>query len=423
MAPCGWLLVSDDDGAVHVKDMKNSLSTVKVLRIFPTRTKIISMCVSDEKGLVGLMSASEIKVMDFVTEKIIFAFNSGGQGDFHTMRNVFDCVYIKHFIGFSPSGEKLICSMDYSGSLHDEDGVVIMFDLATGGEVYKLVVPGAFQGFNTIELSKDEKYLLTAGFDMWVTIWDVENKEVLVVFGDSEDPTPDKEYWDVKELVLNGSATFLDDSTISCFTCWKNQSEEVLLVINFLTGEVKHKHNLQCDTYNVVQAANQIFPVAYVDDFEASIDVQTTPEDGVTLRCYLHNAQNVDGVFEAMNDEHCCICEGGEVFDTCPATAHSEKMIDIKFTPNNKFLVTCAEDNLIKLWNIEHNRLESSILLEAVPSNICFISKHMQQEKMALCMSMHDRLGQQSHVQILGDNVLGMVFELVCKGGVVCDCE
>jgi WD40 repeat protein len=124
-----------------------------------------------------------------------------------------------------------------------------------------------------------------------------------------------------------------------------------------------------------------------------------------------------------MNDEHCCICEGGDVRDTCPASAHSERMIDMKFTPNNKFLVTCARDNLIKLWNIAGTRPESSILLDSIPSNICFISKHLVQEKIALCMSMHDRLGAESRIETLGDNVFGLIFDSICKGGVGCECE
>jgi len=88
MPPCGWLLVSDEDGVVHVKDMKDDLKTVKKLRVFPSGVKIISMCVDDGKGLVGVMAESEIRVINFVSEKVVFAFNSGGQGDFHCMDTI-----------------------------------------------------------------------------------------------------------------------------------------------------------------------------------------------------------------------------------------------------------------------------------------------------------------------------------------------
>ena len=59
-------------------------------------------------------------------------------------------------------------------------------------------------------------------------------------------------YWDLRDEVLNGNATFLDDNAISFFSCWINQHEEVIMIVNFLSGEVKKKIELGCDKHNVV---------------------------------------------------------------------------------------------------------------------------------------------------------------------------
>jgi WD40 repeat protein len=421
MPPCGRVLISDEDGVVHVKEMKNGLQTVKKIRVFPVGTKIISMCTFDDKALVGVMSASELKVFDFMSGKVIFAHNSGSLGDFEVNSAEDDVVITKHFLGFSPSGDKLICSTKLHGWI--AGAVIIMFDLATKGEVFKLEVIGAEEGFNTIELSKDEKYLVTAGFNMWVTVWDVDKKEIIRVVGDTHDTTPDEEFWHVKDIVLNGSATFLNDHTISVFTTWMDQHEEVVICVNFLTREVGEIKNLKCDTFNVVFPANKSFPIAYIDDYEACIDVQRGITHIPTMRVFLHNAEQVTGSFEAMFDEHICTCVGGPVRPQCPATAHSDRVTNMQFSPNEKFLVSCGKDYQIMLWNIAANRLESSTLIDAVPTNIAFISDYMEKEKIAFCMCMHERLGVDSGSATLGDNMLCMVLDHVCKGGATCDCE
>jgi hypothetical protein len=421
MPPCGRVLISDEDGVVHVKEMKNGLQTIKTMRVFPPGTKIISMCTFDDKGLVGVMAASELKVLDFMSENVIFAHNTGSMGDFMIRRDEDDVIITKHFMGFSRSGDKVICSMKSHGLVFG--AVIMMFDIATKGQVFKLEVPGVQAGFNTIELSKDEKYLVTAGFDMWVTVWDVDKKEILMVVGDTGNPTPSKEYWEIRDIVLNGTATFIDDHTISAFTCWMDQHEEVLLCVNFLTLEVYQARNLKCDTFNVVFAPNKSFPIAYIDDYEASIDVQGGITHVPTMQAFLHNAEEVTGSFEAMFDEHCCTCVGGPVSPYCPATAHSKRVTNMQFSPNNKYLVSCAMDCKIMMWNIAANRLESSTLIDAVPTNIAFISDYMEKEKIAFCMCMHERLGVDSGSATLGDNMLCMVLDHVCKGGATCDCE
>jgi WD40 repeat protein len=356
MPPCGKLLVADNNGVVHVKDMKDRLRTVREMRVFEPGTVIMSLCVydnnKDNNRLVGVMATSEMKVFHYESGRVLFAHDAGSHGEFSVRTSWEEDSYASHKLVFSPSGDKVICSMRAPPGGHDHDGAIRMFSLATKGEVFFVRFPWGANGVNSLELSSNGKYLLTAGNDTFVTVWDVDKREKMVVFGDSETPVLPRHLWDTNDAVRGGTATFLDDRTVSTFTFWEDEHEYVQLVVDLFTGKVQEDNIApHGELYKLFQPPNSRFPVAYVDENEGVLFVSAPDSVASQMRAYLHNVAS----FTALDPGivfplHPCVCLGGDVRADCPAVGHSKRVVDIVF-PNPNYIVSVAEDNLVVLWN------------------------------------------------------------------------
>ncbi|ETO07197.1 G-protein beta WD-40 repeats containing protein [Reticulomyxa filosa] len=247
-----------------------------------------------------------------------------------------------NIVRFSPDGSKIVSA--------SEDITITIWDIESGKIIGVLI--GHSNTINDVQFSPDGHKMLSCSDDNTIILWDVELCTPIIKLEGHEERVTNARFSPDGSTIVSGSA----DKTIRI---WDVNFGRELMILERSAGEINHTEFSPDGQQIMVVAQNQNMKI---------IDLQT----GKVAHKFNIDSQNENKA--RFSSDGCFIisCSWNiKLWDVMSARqiklfdVRFSRIIDVKFLPDDKTILSCASDNTVQLLDVKvgvpTQQLEESI--------------------------------------------------------------
>ncbi|MGE5391261.1 MAG: TIR domain-containing protein [Deltaproteobacteria bacterium] len=332
--------------------------TCQILNSFETEEPMEECVLNSDGSLIGLRFKDTITVIDPANNKTLasysgkydssdyFAFSNNNSKLIYASgqtvmlmsvnENQLRTIDLSSYtfydaIKSSIDGKKLI--------IGDRDGQATIYDIQTGKELYRLKQSGNVypRDYCGLELSPDNKFLLTYSMDKITKVWDIEDGDLIASFDKNSGPTIYASFDKHGEKILNVS---FYDGTVEI---WNIAKSDTQIFLPFYETQVC-RMNFEPQG-KAVKICSYYFQHIY--DSETGEQLSETSLASEPLHIYV---KSHDLKTTAKINGSQIILTGEKRFEL---NKHTDDIISAKFSPDDSMLVTTSWDKKAIIWNVK----------------------------------------------------------------------